>query len=288
MKTVQHIVWLLAALSIGARCQQQGGTSESASNSSPSPVRENACPGTSTPCDTGEECLQCDRFYCVLPGSSCCDLAAGKKVCDPGMYCRQTSAGFVCSAGDPPPAPTPTPPPPPVTESEWIGFANSPNIDRDDELRRRCLAPTFRRVPGPPSSVLFRDLCTSVGKACTTVCDWEGNAKSCDERSQSAPDGSRIAFCGPAPTSGATEGWYGFLNAPNSDRNSELIQRCQGGRAPLNRTLFVGGWSFHSLCRTLNMRCDRVCDWEGNIKDCSENSNNGQQDGSRVAYCTRW
>jgi hypothetical protein len=61
----------------------------------------------------------------------------------------------------------------------WYGFENSPNKDRESELRARC-SPNFTRI-NVPSGTHFNALCESIGKKCVRVCDWEGSTKSCSE-----------------------------------------------------------------------------------------------------------
>ncbi len=73
-------------------------------------------------------------------------------------------------------------------------------------------------------------------------------------------------------------GWYGFAGVSNLDQEDNLRRKCTGGQ-DFSR-LSVDG-SFNDLCKKIERKCKRVCDWEGNTKPCSENP----QDGTRVALC---
>jgi hypothetical protein len=76
----------------------------------------------------------------------------------------------------------------------WYGFSNSSAQDRDPELRERC-SPTFKRVH-VASGITFDALCDSIGMRCKTVCDWEGNAKSCSDGATNRPgSGARLGYC---------------------------------------------------------------------------------------------
>lgn len=78
-----------------------------------------------------------------------------------------------------------------------------------------------------------------------------------------------------APAASALPGMYGFENSNNKDRELEL--RSHWGafkRIPANG-------DFGALCRSINLTCAWVGDWEGKYKPCSENP----YDGSRLAKC---
>jgi hypothetical protein len=89
------------------------------------------------------------------------------------------------------------PPPPPLRVAQapshapgWYGFSNSPNINREGELKARCTGgQAFGRVPANGD---FSALCSSVSLRCAYVCDWEGHSKGCSENPN---DGSRLAMC---------------------------------------------------------------------------------------------
>jgi hypothetical protein len=89
----------------------------------------------------------------------------------------------------------PPPPPPPVVQAPaqpagWYGFSNSPNINREGELKSRC---TSGQAPmRVPANGNFSTLCSSVNLHCAYVCDWEGHSKGCNENPN---DGSRLAMC---------------------------------------------------------------------------------------------
>lgn len=82
-----------------------------------------------------------------------------------------------------------------VTEktTNWYGFSNSSNKDRESELRRNCKV-QFTRIH-VSSGIDFNSLCSTLSKSCKRVCDWEGNIKTCGETHYSHGDGSRIALC---------------------------------------------------------------------------------------------
>jgi hypothetical protein len=89
-----------------------------------------------------------------------------------------------------PPPPSESTPAPPAHPAGWYGFTNSPNIDRENELRAKCTAGApFTRVPAAGD---FAVLCHSVSLQCKFVCDWEGHTKNCNENPN---DGSRLARC---------------------------------------------------------------------------------------------
>jgi hypothetical protein len=76
-----------------------------------------------------------------------------------------------------------------------------------------------------------------------------------------------------APT--YANGWYGFSNAPNLDREREL----HNIEPAFTRIHAVG--TFDTLCITIGKSCAKVVDFQKNNKACNENPN----DGSRLAYC---
>ncbi|MGK0290112.1 MAG: hypothetical protein ACI86H_001567 [bacterium] len=69
----------------------------------------------------------------------------------------------------------------------WYGYQNSPNKDRERELRR--YVKSFKRITVNGN---FDALCRSIGKRCKSVIDWEGHSFSCQGHSY---DGSRLAKC---------------------------------------------------------------------------------------------
>jgi hypothetical protein len=69
------------------------------------------------------------------------------------------------------------PPSEPDPHAGWYGFRDSPNIDREGELKARC-APTFSRVAVKLGSRTFVELCSGMGMRCTKACDWEGRSVS--------------------------------------------------------------------------------------------------------------
>lgn len=74
--------------------------------------------------------------------------------------------------------------------SGWYGFAGARNIDQEENLRKNCTGgQNFQRLPVDGD---FNDLCGSIERRCTRVCDWEGSTKPC---SQNPQDGSRVAYC---------------------------------------------------------------------------------------------
>lgn len=77
--------------------------------------------------------------------------------------------------------------------TSWYGFSNSTAQDRETELKVHC-SPFYQRVH-VDSGASFNDLCSSIGKTCKKVCDWEGNWQSCSDSSGGRGDGSRIAVC---------------------------------------------------------------------------------------------
>lgn len=87
-----------------------------------------------------------------------------------------------------------------------------------------------------------------------------------------------LAAATEAPSASATplaSGYYGFVNAHNIDRETELVDKC----GHFKRITATG--DFNSLCSAASMTCDYVCDFEGQKKPCNENPT----DGSRVAWC---
>jgi hypothetical protein len=76
-------------------------------------------------------------------------------------------------------------------QSGFYGFANSPNINQETNLRNRC--GNFTRVTAKGD---FNALCASRNLKCDYVCDWEGHRKACNENPQ---DGSRVAYCSSTP-----------------------------------------------------------------------------------------
>src|SRR5271156_1318134 len=107
--------------------------------------------------------------------------------------CHDRLASFLdCRAeGQPPrgpPAPLPVAPPAqPKDPVGLYGFANAAYKDRDNELRSHCGDFTRKNAVGD-----FNELCSSVGRHCQWVCDWEGHAKACGENPN---DGTRLAMC---------------------------------------------------------------------------------------------
>ena len=88
--------------------------------------------------------------------------------------------------GPPPPLPV-APPAQPKDPVGLYGFANAAYKDRDNELRSHCGDFTRKNAVGD-----FNELCSSVGRHCQWVCDWEGHAKACGENPN---DGTRLAMC---------------------------------------------------------------------------------------------
>jgi hypothetical protein len=70
----------------------------------------------------------------------------------------------------------------------FYGSTNSPNQDRNTELKNNCGSFTRITVRGNT----FAELCGQLHLKCTKVCDWEGNTQPCES---DAHDGSRVAFC---------------------------------------------------------------------------------------------
>lgn len=75
----------------------------------------------------------------------------------------------------------------------WYGFENSNNKDREKELHNKC-SKNYKRIV-VSSGTTFDALCNSIGRKCKRVCDWEGNAKGCNDSPYSWGDGARIAYC---------------------------------------------------------------------------------------------
>jgi hypothetical protein len=74
---------------------------------------------------------------------------------------------------------------------------------------------------------------------------------------------------------GPPDGWYGFSNAPNTDRERELHAiQSQFTRIPATGT-------FDALCRSIGKKCVKAVDWEDHPQACATAAN----DGSRIAYC---
>lgn len=89
----------------------------------------------------------------------------------------------------------------------------------------------------------------------------------------------------PTPTPAVTppppanpSGWYGFVNSRNKDRENELRNNCTGNKV-FARVTAAG--DFNALCTSVGLKCNYVCDWQGNTKPCNQNPN----DGSRLAMC---
>ncbi len=81
-------------------------------------------------------------------------------------------------------------------QESWVGFANGNAAqDRDADLRQNC--GDFKRVFVPEDAGnKFTDLCGYIRETCAKVCDWQGNALSCDAVSQGGNrDGTRLALC---------------------------------------------------------------------------------------------
>jgi hypothetical protein len=111
----------------------------------------------------------------------------------------------------------------------WYGSTNSPNQDRNAELRAHCRP--FNRVFAAGNT--FGELCGQLGMTCAGVCDWEGTPQPC---AANVHDGSRVVYCQPSggtavapfpgpgwsrfytwspPAGFAAPGLYGSANSPN-------------------------------------------------------------------------
>jgi Zn-dependent protease with chaperone function len=80
-----------------------------------------------------------------------------------------------------------TPDEKPAKPAGWYINGSAPRNGQAFNLAQRCGA--YKKAEGSGS---FSDLCSTMGRTCTKVCDWEGRIQSCDTPSS---DASRVAYC---------------------------------------------------------------------------------------------
>jgi hypothetical protein len=175
--------------------------------------------------------------------------------------------------------------PPPATQATTLAVSNAVTTA---DTREPCVEGERYEVDCSCSSGIKKAVCHKLvtvpsGKSCGNRC--ESCVNVCADTTRPAtpkPSNPPPGGC-TAPGGCLAPGWYGYKNSGNINREPELQRNCSPNFKRVPSYWGHHGAAFEGLCSGIGLKCEKVCDWEGNIKPCWENPD----DGSRIAYCVR-